>query len=130
MLASNSALVVEKELKPNAMSSSSTNNAQATQRTSKPPPNGPTPPAPESAPSTPPPLVPANGSVSKPLTNGTHSPAHSHGQIQKGKKKVDNTVDPQAMYESLKNRIAYLEEELIHADEEEERFGACKFLLL
>ena len=34
------------------------------------------------------------------------------------------------MYESLKSKIAALEEEVTHADEEEERFGVSFFVLL
>lgn len=79
------------------------------QRPSKPPPAGPAPPAPGSVPPNP------------PATNGYKS--YANGTHVKGKKKADLPVDPQAMYESLKSKIAALEEELIHADEEEERFG-------
>lgn len=44
---------------------------------------------------------------------------------QKDKKKPDPApVDPAVMYESLKNRIAALEEEETHEEEEERRFGA------
>ncbi|KAI0778975.1 hypothetical protein BD413DRAFT_464917, partial [Trametes elegans] len=50
--------------------------------------------------------------------NGTHQPA------QKGKKKAaDQPVDPSQMYETLKNRIAALEEEEVHEEEEERRFA-------
>ena len=34
-------------------------------------------------------------------------------------------MDPAAMYESLKSRIAALEEEEEFVEEEERRFGAC-----
>ena len=33
-------------------------------------------------------------------------------------------IDPAAMYESLKNRIAALEEEEVFVEEEERRYGA------
>lgn len=47
-----------------------------------------------------------------------------NGQNHKNKKKADPApVDPAAMYESLKNRIAALEEEETHEEEEERRFG-------
>ena len=47
-----------------------------------------------------------------------------NGQNQKNKKKADPTpVDPAAMYESLKNRIAALEQEETHEEEEERKFG-------
>lgn len=88
------------------------------QRASKPLPTGPAPPTPGAAPPNPP--VNGAGASSKAQVNGTHPP---HASSQKGKKKADIPVDPQAMYESLKSKIAALEEELIHADEEEERFG-------
>lgn len=43
---------------------------------------------------------------------------------QKGKKKNEPApVDPATMYESLKNRIAALEEEEVLEEEEERRFG-------
>ena len=95
------------------------------QRPNKPPPQGPAPPAPNNGTNG---LSVTNGtsvtsnsvasSGAKPQVNGSHS--HT---AQKGKKKADIPVDPQAMYESLKSKIAALEEELIHADEEEEKFG-------
>ena len=52
--------------------------------------------------------------------NGTHAPA-----TQKGKKKTADPppVDPSQMYETLKNRIAALEEEEVFEEEEERRFG-------
>jgi len=41
------------------------------------------------------------------------------------KKKADPApIDPAAMYESLKNRIAALEEEEVFVEEEERRYGA------
>lgn len=80
----------------------------ATQRPSKPPPVGPAPPAPASAPPNP------------PATNG--SKPHVNG-VQKAKKKTDLPIDPQTVLDSLKNRIAALEEEKTHADEEEGRIG-------
>ncbi len=89
------------------------------QRPTKPPPTGPAPPAPGVTPPNPPQATP-NGTAQK-AVNGTHA---NHNHPQKGKKKAETPVDPQAMYESLKSKIAALEEELIHADEEEERFGA------
>ena len=38
-------------------------------------------------------------------------------------------VNPQAMYESLKSKIAALEEELNHAGEEETKFGMSSCVL-
>ncbi|EJC98655.1 uncharacterized protein FOMMEDRAFT_136872 [Fomitiporia mediterranea MF3/22] len=90
------------------------------QRPSKPPPVGPAPPAPGAVPPNPPGSntgsATANGAKSTPTPNGT----------SKGKKtssKQETPVDPQAMYESLKSKIAALEEELNHADEEESKFA-------
>ena len=54
-----------------------------------------------------------------PPINGTHHPS----QHAKAKKKPDPPVDPATMYESLKNRIAALEEEEVLEEEEERRFG-------
>lgn len=48
----------------------------------------------------------------------------ANGQHPKIKKKAEPTpVDPAVMYESLKSRIAALEEEETHEEEEERRFG-------
>lgn len=101
------------------------NGAQAARR---PPPTGPTPPVPATAPPAPPnnagaqphaaQAPPANRQPNGPV-NGTH--AHN----QKGKKKNESPVDPSQLYESLKNRIATLEEEEIHNEEEERRIGTC-----
>lgn len=54
-------------------------------------------------------------------TNG-HPPAAP----VKGKKRNDAPIDPATMYESLKNRIAALEEEEVLEEEEERRFGRCR----
>jgi hypothetical protein len=62
----------------------------------------------------------SQGHVHASQVNGTHS---------KGKKKNDAPVDPVAMYESLKNRIAALEEEEVLEEEEERRFGEFATLL-
>lgn len=42
----------------------------------------------------------------------------------KAKKKPEAPLDPATMYESLKNRIAALEEEEVLEEEEERRFGS------
>jgi hypothetical protein len=56
-----------------------------------------------------------------------HTPGvNGHHHPQKGKKKNDVPVDPATMYESLKNRIAALEEEEVLEEEEERRYGICK----
>lgn len=48
----------------------------------------------------------------------------ANAQHPKNKKKSEPApVDPAVMYESLKNRIAALEEEETHEEEEERRFG-------
>ncbi|KAI0695615.1 hypothetical protein BC835DRAFT_1482020 [Cytidiella melzeri] len=90
----------------------------------KPPPTGPTPPVPSAAPPAPSHNT-ASAAVANPppassrqpngtAVNGTHGP--------KGKKKnPDPPVDPSQLYESLKNRIATLEEDMIHNEEEGKR---------
>ncbi|KAI0368847.1 hypothetical protein BV20DRAFT_997799 [Pilatotrama ljubarskyi] len=96
-------------------------NGTQTARHGRPAPAGPTPPAPAAAPPVPPATAhtqpgtrPPNGAA----TNGAHAPA------QKGKKKAaEQPVDPSQMYETLKNRIAALEEEEVHEEEEERRFA-------
>ncbi|KAF9041806.1 hypothetical protein BDZ89DRAFT_1090184 [Hymenopellis radicata] len=107
--------------------SAAPNHQNASNRTAKPPPTGPAPPAPVSAPPAPPsnarPGPPAHNHP--PPVNGTnqhhhHNPPPSNA---KGKKKVDSPVDPATMYESLKNRIAALEEEEVLEEEEERRFA-------
>lgn len=55
-----------------------------------------------------------------PDVNGHQHPPSQGG---KGKKRNDAPVDPATMYESLKNRIAALEEEEVLEEEEERRFG-------
>ncbi|KAL1739851.1 hypothetical protein HDZ31DRAFT_48662 [Schizophyllum fasciatum] len=91
--------------------------------------SGPAPPAPAAAPPNPP---VANGHAPPPRSganvNGNH--AHPHPQphpatqtANKGKKKNEPPVDPATMYESLKNRIAALEEEEVLEEEEERRFA-------
>ncbi|KIJ66232.1 hypothetical protein HYDPIDRAFT_86966 [Hydnomerulius pinastri MD-312] len=100
-----------------------TTQSQPAARMAKPPPTGPAPPAPAVAPPAPP-----NHAVQLPAT--TRPPPHpstavngTHSHNQKAKKKNDAPVDPAAMYESLKNRIAALEEEEVLEEEEERRFA-------
>ena len=85
-------------------------------------PAGPTPPAPAAAPP-----VPPNGASSAPpprTANGAAVNGGGHAPAQKGKKKaVEQPVDPSQMYETLKNRIAALEEEEVHEGEEERPFS-------
>ena len=58
-----------------------------------------------------------------PPNRGQPSPNAQH---PKNKKKAEPVpVDPAVMYESLKSRIAALEEEETHEEEEERRFGTC-----
>lgn len=96
------------------------------QRPSKPPPAGPAPLAPAAAPPNPPAsagsAATVNGAKPASAPNGT-------SKAKKGTAKQETSVDPQAMYESLKNKIAALEEELNHADEEELKIGAYFMLL-
>ncbi|TBU29840.1 hypothetical protein BD311DRAFT_692183 [Dichomitus squalens] len=98
----------------------------------RPAPAGPTPPAPATAPPAPPNASPnsnapnANAAPAPPkqpngtAANGAHAPP-----AQKGKKKTaePQPVDPSQMYETLKSRIAALEEEEVHEEEEERRFA-------
>ena len=99
----------------------------ASTRLAKPVPAGPAPLAPVAAPP-----VPPNHPQSAPASRGSVAP-HNHippingtrAQTAKTKKKNDAPVDPAAMYESLKNRIAALEEEEVLEEEEEKRFGPC-----
>lgn len=103
-------------------------------RQPKPPPAGPAPPAPATAPPAPPnhansapvshlspPSYPVHSC--SPDINGNHTPSHN----AKGKKRNDVPIDPATMYESLKNRIAALEEEEVLEEEEEKRYGAHNF---
>jgi hypothetical protein len=56
--------------------------------------------------------------------NATRAPVNgAHPPPSKSKKKEPAPVDPAAMYETLKNRIAALEEEEVLEEEEEKRFG-------
>jgi hypothetical protein len=112
------------------MNGVTTNHPQnASNRLAKPPPTGPTPPAPATAPPVPPTQSnpvhqppPLNRSNQPPPHN--HTPgANGHHHSQRGKKRNDVPVDPATMYESLKNRIAALEEEEVIEEEEERRYG-------
>ncbi|KAG5634615.1 hypothetical protein H0H81_001371 [Sphagnurus paluster] len=96
-------------------------------RAAKPPPAGPTPPAPATVPPTPP--IQSNTAhpppVNRPNPPHNHTPGTNghHHHSQKGKKRNDVPLDPATMYESLKNRIAALEEEEVLEEEEERRFA-------
>ncbi|KAH0838070.1 hypothetical protein J3R83DRAFT_6311 [Lanmaoa asiatica] len=90
------------------------NTHPASPRTSKPPPSGPAPPAPLVSPPAPPNLPTQSSTSTRPPLH----PSTVNG-TQKAKKKNDTPVDPAAMYESLKNRIAALEEEEVLEEEEE-----------
>jgi len=105
--------------------------SQSTTASTKPaksPPPGPTPPVPASAPPVPPstaqPFVrpPATSQPAPTPVNGT--------QTTKNKKRNEPPVDPVTMYESVKNRIAALEEEEVLEEEEERRFGVLFALFL
>lgn len=84
------------------MNGTSTTTATVPLKAAKPPPPGP---APVVAPPAPP--------TTKPVANGATS---------KGKKKTE-PMDPATMYETVKSRIAALEEEEVHGEEEERRIG-------
>ena len=104
---------------------------------SKPAPTGPAPPVPASAPPNPPNLTSTGNSRSphsqthhffncatvNGATSHAHPPATNTTGSQKGKKKAES-VDPAAMYETVRSRIAALEEEEVHGEEEERRIGA------
>ncbi|KAJ7040309.1 hypothetical protein C8F04DRAFT_1083138 [Mycena alexandri] len=82
-------------------------------------PNGPAP-----APVAPPPAPPNHTHASPGQTRPPHNHAPGvNGHHAKGKKKTDTPVDPATMYESLKSRIAALEEEEVLEEEEERRFA-------
>ncbi|KAI1793111.1 hypothetical protein LXA43DRAFT_282216 [Ganoderma leucocontextum] len=109
-------------------------------RHARPAPAGPTPPAPAAAPPVPPnsaantntnpnasaapPPAAAPAAAPARQTNGAAAVNGTHAPAQKGKKKAaEQPVDPSQMYETLKNRIAALEEEEVHEEEEERRFA-------
>ncbi|KAI9453573.1 hypothetical protein BJY52DRAFT_1225563 [Lactarius psammicola] len=83
------------------MTATTTTTTVALPRTPKPPPTGPAP-------------APPSGSVRQP-----------HPAVPNGKSKMKDPapMDPAAMYESLKNRIAALEEEEVFVEEEERRYA-------
>lgn len=105
-------------------------NGAQTARQPRPVPAGPTPPAPAAAPPVPPNNAHTQAATRQPNGStangsGTHPPS----AVQKGKKKAaDPPVDPSQMYETLKNRIAALEEEEVHEEEEERRFSKPHFV--
>ncbi|KAF8899069.1 hypothetical protein BD779DRAFT_1431492 [Infundibulicybe gibba] len=101
-----------------------------TVRMAKPPPAGPAPPAPVTAPPVPPTHSNSTAHANPPLTRPNppphnHAPGTngSHPHQPKGKKRSDAPVDPATMYESLKSRIAALEEEEVLEEEEERRYA-------
>ncbi|PFH52258.1 hypothetical protein AMATHDRAFT_74319 [Amanita thiersii Skay4041] len=86
----------------------------ASARLPKPHPIGPAPPVPTTAP----PAPPSHQSQSRQV-NGQHAQ-----NTTKGKKRADPPpVDPVTMYESVRSRIAALEEEEVLEEEEERRFA-------
>ncbi|KAI6136379.1 hypothetical protein F5141DRAFT_24396 [Pisolithus sp. B1] len=80
-----------------------------------------TPPPPAVSPPAPPNQTPST-SANKSAVPSTTSVNGNHPNSQKSKKKNDAPLDPAVMYESLKNRIAALEEEEVLEEEEERRF--------
>lgn len=105
----------------------------------KPPPTGPTPPAPSTAPPAPPNHRQPNGtthnSVASSTTPGTTPAAATNtntgavgNQKVNKKKQTDPQVDASQIYETLKNKIAALEEDAVHEEEEERRFGMSSSL--
>jgi hypothetical protein len=115
--------------------------ALAASKQPKPPPPGPAPPAPVTAP----PLPPTGGpQANATRTNGQqpqhhhhHHHHHQHGPVANGQqpqassgkkgKRADAPLDPATLYESLKNRIAALEEEEEIEEEEERQISASQF---
>lgn len=87
----------------------------------KPSPTGPVPLPPSSANSAPPLSSNSPSSSHHPAVNGIHS--------QRGKKKPE-PVDPATMYENLKSRIAALEEEEEHGEEEQRKIGESATTLI
>jgi hypothetical protein len=102
----------------------------ASAKPAKPLPAGPTPPAPAAAPPVPPNHNAATyppSSTNRSNVPHNHTPGvNGHHHPQKGKKKSDLPVDPATMYESLKSRIAALEEEEVLEEEEERGYGMRK----
>jgi len=92
----------------------------STAKPAKPSPPGPAPPVPASAPPVPP--TAAQSPVRPPATPQP-APAPVNGTQATKKKRNEPPVDPVTMYESVKNRIAALEEEEVLEEEEERRFG-------
>ncbi|KAG6837643.1 hypothetical protein H0H93_004919 [Arthromyces matolae] len=108
------------------MNGASSNHVQnsATPRTVKPPPAGPAPPPPATVPPTPTTNATHSSIATRPTSSNNQTPGtNGHQHTQKGKKKNDTPVDPATMYESLRNRIAALEEEEVLEEEEERRFA-------
>ncbi|KAF8640606.1 hypothetical protein AX17_000267 [Amanita inopinata Kibby_2008] len=97
-----------------SQSSTTTSSQNASARQPKPHPIGPAPPVPTTAPPAPPSHQPQSRQV-----NGQHV------QNSKGKKRTEPPppVDPATMYESVRSRIAALEEEEVLEEEEERRFA-------
>ncbi|KAF8527571.1 hypothetical protein BU17DRAFT_39400 [Hysterangium stoloniferum] len=112
------------------------NNQNSRIAAAKPAPTGPAPPVPAPAPPVPPNVTSTgNTKTSQPhlqhcpnctaangATSHAHLPAANTAPPQKGKKKAE-AVDPATMYETVRNRIAALEEEEVHGEEEERRIA-------
>ncbi|KAG6332538.1 hypothetical protein ID866_6549 [Astraeus odoratus] len=104
----------------NGSSSHISQSSQATALNARP--AKPAPPAPTVSPPAPPSQPPSAANTKVP-PQPTPSVNGNHSNSQKPKKKNDAPVDPAMMYESLKNRIAALEEEEVLEEEEERRFA-------
>ncbi|KZS93504.1 hypothetical protein SISNIDRAFT_84372 [Sistotremastrum niveocremeum HHB9708] len=100
------------------MNGTSNSHSQTASRTTvapKPPPTGPVPHVPLSTPVDSPAASSSNPDpVPPPAINGTHS--------HKAKRKAE-PVDPAVMYENVRNRIAALEEEEVHGEEEQRKIA-------
>ncbi|KAH6917047.1 hypothetical protein BKA70DRAFT_1251242 [Coprinopsis sp. MPI-PUGE-AT-0042] len=103
----------------------------------KPPPPGPAPPAPVTAPPLPPTHSTAGHANGPPQHHHHHHHHHhQHGPVANGQpqgssgkkgKRAEAPLDPATLYESLKNRIAALEEEEEIEEEEERQISASHF---
>jgi len=94
--------------------------ASSSAKSAKHPPPGPAPPVPVSAPPVPPTTL---QSPVRPPATPQPAPAPVNGTQSTKKKRNEPPVDPVTMYESVKNRIAALEEEEVLEEEEERQFG-------
>ena len=117
------------ELMHDSSSQSITQSTSPVSRSAKPAPPAPAPvvapPPPPSQPSPVPTSSSSNTNTNRSVSHPAPTANGNHASAQKTKKKTDAPVDPALMYESLKSRIAALEEEEVIEEEEERRFSTC-----